>query len=447
MDQPGKDLGCIMDVETRAVATSTVSFANRMIFEGFSSVANTLMCIGVMVSLAIQGNHSRLVFYIATLSLHTTIRSLMDIKYDAAPFEGFSKARVLLQLLLLNMFQLRRPFDCWNSIAGNNSTMSLTLTRVVDALVKNMGMAILMLVTLLSNIWPTSRFSSGWELLFEVVVPILSLTVSIGGTGITMSSFECTLNPKAAQANMIWKTRAYFCFDAALRPLALSYVLHFLSGQSEHALLCIPVSTIYLSRCFLFIGIFVHRGYIYPPKDGTTQVKGLARLATYVGFALFPAAFVQSMTDYPFNGDIASHRGLYKGYHLLSLTESLVAIVFAEVLAHTSDEGPTSGISMTLFRIVVTVAFCGKAGLIPFYFVVKAPDATSQQSASVSPRKADTTADPEPDFQSSKKLRKIRAQVVMPGPPQMHQSERLTNIVKAHQVSKHMKNATQHRQQ
>jgi len=100
----------------------------------------------------------------------------------------------------------------------------------------------------------------------------------------------------------------YFSCDVLARCLAY--------GTLAGAILCnddipgrlavVPFIVLYVNRGVLMSCMYMSRGFIYPPEAPATEDGTTASQKMIFGFVL--AGFVQTITDFPFNGDLATNK-------------------------------------------------------------------------------------------------------------------------------------------
>jgi hypothetical protein len=128
---------------------------------------------------------------------------------------------------------------------------------------------------------------------------------------------------------------------------------------------------LYANRVALYWYTYFERGYVYPADEETPSTS--TSCAWKFFFPFFPAAFVQVLTDFPFNGDLATKRPLFRFFQAVSWAERAVALVICELYTPTLQPSP---LPVLLFiRVQYAVALAASLVLSAIYFSVKAPKA------------------------------------------------------------------------
>merc|ERR1711957_472982 len=101
------------------------------------------------------------------------------------------------------------------------------------------------------------------------------------------------------------------------------------NGDINDTLALLPFLMLYINRGVLMSSLYISRGFIYPPDNTCGLTKDNTTIWKKVVFGFFPAGFVQTFTDFPFNGDLATNKRFFAGHQCMSLCESLVCMLLA----------------------------------------------------------------------------------------------------------------------
>ena len=291
----------------------------KIIFYILSSITGLISQIYLCITMSTQ----YMITAVVLMYIHVVVRSLMDWKYDCAAM-GDKKLLGWAKLQCFNFLQLRLIKDRSETISDPNMfSMSLIMTKVVDCLCKRVPQGVL-------AIYAFYTLANDTESSFNDFAPSVFLVgYGMWGYSTTMRNFEISMNPAFEKRKHL--IRVFFGCDYLLRVTVCGFMSYsVLMASDVNYPIVVIISTvllIYLNRLGFFWYVFFDRGYVYPDQpaeEGKPIKSNNSRNTMYkFFFAFFPASFVQILTDFPFNGDLSSRRGLFRCFQTLSWLERL----------------------------------------------------------------------------------------------------------------------------
>ena len=316
-------------------------------------VVNLVLYIMLTIDAFNMGEHGRFALHVGVLFMAPILRSLMDIKY-----RGGQSNMALVRNITLNFIQLR-PFYHWYKFQQTGAVgMDAILTRMCSALPQAVPFAMLSVVALLAKLEGTGATADFWG----TALPIISFLGNVQTSAWNLMRFDREMLPSARQRR--FTVLLYHVSDASLRSLAFGAALYTCSPlrantrvpgggrngstnttsgsvwgyRSPYGFLGVVafLGVMWLARAALFYTLYCSRGFVYPKNKKDEKPAPLTKAWTKMHlfrffFSLFPAGYVQMMTDFPFNGDLSSERGFYATFQALTFAELATVLVFTEV--------------------------------------------------------------------------------------------------------------------
>jgi len=364
-EDPCPDGDCPIDVAIKAAEVQPIA-SDLVQFERIKDMI--ALSIGLSFMLYILFRHREFWDFIL-ICVHAFIRSIMDLKYEIAGLEGREKIVTYVKLLLLNFGQLRLLFDIYQAYSIKAVfSLSLMLTQVTDALFKRVPQGAIC-IRRLYIVFHQDTNPSSLDGIVEILVPLLLLTLCFFLGTRVMHRFEIAMNSRSA--NVSTKICFFFFFDFSLRVTMFGSAWYFYSNSSHgNSILIFSLLFIYSTKVLLFLYHFINRGYVYESTD-PDKPNPTSALWFQIMFSFFPAGFIQSFTEFPFNAELSSKRWLFILHQTLSNCEFITMFVMINWL--TDMESIAKSSIVLAFRVLVPIMLIAKAAFFGYYLDAKVP--------------------------------------------------------------------------
>merc|ERR1719354_509467 len=183
-----------------------------------------------------------------------------------------------------------------------------------------------------------------------------------------MHRFEIAMNPRSAQVSS--KICLFLFFDFTFRVTMFGSAWYFYSHSSHgNTTLIYSLLFIYSTKVLLFLYHFINRGYVY--ESDSDETNPTSAIWFQILFSFFPAGFIQSFTDFPFNAELSSKRWLFLLHQTISNCEFIVLFVMINWL--TNMERIADASLVLAFRVIVPIMLIGKVIFFGYYLDTKVP--------------------------------------------------------------------------
>lgn len=276
----------------------------------------------------VQRNWAIVASYTLACLMHALIRTIVDAVYDTAGLVSSEKRWRQLKLAVLNFIQLRIVLDAQECIHAGAVGISLNITLMVEALAKAVPLCIIDLANIFLLLADVAHDPVNTA---TISVLVLALIAKAWGVSAQVWTFEMMTN--AARCGPVRrKLRAYFFVDVVVRCLSFGTITSAIAASENlpPVVGLVPFLLLYLNRVWMMAGLYVSRGFIYPPTPPDTVDN--TSTWTKLLFACFPAGFVQLLTDFPFNGDLATRPRRFLVHQIASLGEALACVMISTLM-------------------------------------------------------------------------------------------------------------------